>query len=761
MFFTKKDVLDAISIIETKYNFKFKDIPNIDNYFLSGQALSSALLFKIGVIPDFFINDIDLFKFEAVSSKDYDLTSQSSKSKIRYDNRYLIEKKFSHEIKLSEDEVSCRAIELSMKIACKSKNKKELIELYPEYYGSVFINSAINSACHYYQELTNSKLKNFDGSLVFAADNVEHLNSVLLSSQSNIIEIYSSISTRILPTIKKYIKSINYKNEKFIEFSKIHSNVNKIRIESSKNDGILNFITYKMPYFHNLDKILFLKNFDFNMVQIGYDFSNNKVYYTNEFLEFIKTKNLKTTSISTSSQTAIRLFKKTNEFKPLGIHSDLDLESQIINQTLLFNNADYWNKFDIPFSKENDLSLILPYSEIYRKRIADNLSSYFDEHKFIINKNKNVKLYHLKGKTIDSLDIVDKFVFDFKLNTKNNSNSKSNSNISYFPHILSSYLKVNISKMAYREKYESKSKSTLFTFSDNNIHKSKVLLEGIFDNPYASNTNFLSYFDILIKNINVKNVEVLLNKIKKINNHDRLIKKIASFVNENSIYFSDVKDIINLIDIFLELKSYTIGYVEEEKNFFHNLYLSNKNKEEVLLLIKNKLMASQRKIEKTKGKKVNLLNDFEYAKVNDTEFFYCDNGLKVMTEGDEMKHCVGGMSNIINNQIIFSAKTKNNDRLTFNFSMTGKNLSFGQCQGINNKRKYVSEKTLNNTMIFIFALKIFLEKTYNINLKTDNYIFRYVFSNRVDESFSENFGTNNQDEINKVYNEYFKNFENK
>jgi len=89
------------------------------------------------------------------------------------------------------------------------------------------------------------------------------------------------------------------------------------RILEVSREGLLNWITIsRVNDRENVKNYQYiLRGFDFNCCQVGIDLNNNKLYYTEEFVEFLNTKQLEVTAIYTPAHTAIRLFKKIKELK--------------------------------------------------------------------------------------------------------------------------------------------------------------------------------------------------------------------------------------------------------------------------------------------------------------------------------------------------------------------------------------------------------------------------------------------------------------
>jgi hypothetical protein len=138
-------------------------------------------------------------------------------------------------------------------------------------------------------------------------------------------------------------------------------------IDNVKNEGILNIIEYSST---TEDPSIIIESFDINCCQVGYDILNDKVYWTKEFEEFLKTGKLKLINLSTPAHSAIRLAKKESE---LNVKAD-DLEfktliyaidNQIFTDTTKFRfkqrYADifikYRSRLDKLFSLERDIEM--------------------------------------------------------------------------------------------------------------------------------------------------------------------------------------------------------------------------------------------------------------------------------------------------------------------------------------------------------------------------------------------------------------------
>ena len=106
------------------------------------------------------------------------------------------------------------------------------------------------------------------------------------------------------------------------------------RILEVDRDGLLNWITIsRVSNRDNIRNYLYILNgFDFNCCQVGIDLKTNELYYTDEFEEFLNTKQLDVTAIYTPAHTAIRLFKKKKE---LDCYCDVERCMELLSQPLI------------------------------------------------------------------------------------------------------------------------------------------------------------------------------------------------------------------------------------------------------------------------------------------------------------------------------------------------------------------------------------------------------------------------------------------
>jgi len=145
-----------------------------------------------------------------------------------------------------------------------------------------------------------------------------------------------------------------------------------------ERDGLLN--TIKISRVSNQsnkeDYRYILNGFDFNCCQVGIDLSTNKIYYTEDFENFLNYRQLEVTAVYTPAHTAIRLFKKIEELK---CYCNIDECMELLSQPLIKQNLIHLrsNQFGIYFSTK--------YKEMYMKHYT-KIKEYFKMVKFFDHK---------------------------------------------------------------------------------------------------------------------------------------------------------------------------------------------------------------------------------------------------------------------------------------------------------------------------------------------------------------------------------------
>jgi hypothetical protein len=175
-------------------------------------------------------------------------------------------------------------------------------------------------------------------------------------------------------------------------------------IVESERDDMFNTIKYKS---NTSDPSLIIKSFDINATRIGYDIDNDKIYWTSEFEEFLKTGELKISNIMTPSHTAVRIAKKSKELK-----AKIDeFEFRLLQYALSNRFID---------------RIKLRFRERYLEMCKDNkdlLSTYFqmsrdlEAEEYVFKKvGDKVELYYLVARNFEKKDTFDDFEKELYIN---------------------------------------------------------------------------------------------------------------------------------------------------------------------------------------------------------------------------------------------------------------------------------------------------------------------------------------------------------
>jgi hypothetical protein len=175
-------------------------------------------------------------------------------------------------------------------------------------------------------------------------------------------------------------------------------------IVESERDDMFNTIKYKS---NTSDPSLIIKSFDINATRIGYDIDNDKIYWTSEFEEFLKTGELKISNIMTPSHTAVRIAKKSKELK-----AKIDeFEFRLLQYALSNRFID---------------RIKLRFRERYLEMCKDNkdlLSKYFqmsrdlEAEEYVFKKvGDKVELYYLVVRNVEKKDTFDDFEKELYIN---------------------------------------------------------------------------------------------------------------------------------------------------------------------------------------------------------------------------------------------------------------------------------------------------------------------------------------------------------
>lgn len=135
------------------------------------------------------------------------------------------------------------------------------------------------------------------------------------------------------------------------------------RVQSSKNEGLLNIITCTGT---DLSTAILISGFDLNATMVGIDLETEKLVYDEAFSEFLKTRKLKVMRMFTPAHTAIRYFNKKDHLQAEG---DDDVEMEILM------TAWYWDRIG-----NDGYSLPHRFGEMYKAKAVKAMSLGLDEY---------------------------------------------------------------------------------------------------------------------------------------------------------------------------------------------------------------------------------------------------------------------------------------------------------------------------------------------------------------------------------------------
>lgn len=171
-------------------------------------------------------------------------------------------------------------------------------------------------------------------------------------------------------------------------------------IVSSEKQEMFNNINYKSNV---EDPSLIIRSFDINATRVGYSIDEDKIYWTSEFEEFLKTGELKVCNLMTPCHTSVRITKKADELNAKLNPFEFKLLQYSLSRS--FSDKIKW-RFKDRYQKmyEKYSSILEPYFLIRRdKSIEDYV---------FLQYNEKVELYFLIANIPGNDARKDSFSFD-------------------------------------------------------------------------------------------------------------------------------------------------------------------------------------------------------------------------------------------------------------------------------------------------------------------------------------------------------------
>lgn len=663
----------AIKLIESEIGYKFSDLKNKEHYFLAGQSLASAILYIKKIVPFFCVNDVDLFLFDegtfakrkksyGISRKSYYISKSQSKTKLDMDE---------------EKDNICKYIYSRLQ---KETSEDKLIQEFEDYFYSKNLRTAITIAINIKEGGDITKIPDYG------------------IIQSNAVN-YDYADHMIRSLIEKYVEE-KYSDFKITSLINDFEDCNSLRVISSKEEDVFNIITYYCGKRNGstINYYSFLDKFDINMVQVGYDFNQKRGYFTRKFIEFLNTRDIRMTNVKSPYHTIIRLFKKQEEFRNTRLHCNNDLNSQIVSQIMSFESEVYSEIF---FGFDATIKNNIFGYRYIDKQTNKDLKSFFETVK-VNNKKDKKAFYKLESRAIDNI----KFIED-----KSHVNSLNLVNEDYlklYPKLLTQILP----DLVYRDFYSKKRVIQGVSESLNNK------LENI---PLKDKKK--TFTDNEIKNI-IEKYQFYFNDTHNINKLINLLRakfgSHMSFIHYNimtmakSFIINSYQDAIDIFEYISSLDELIIGSLENKETLFP-IYCNTKEyeKDNNIDFIKAQIKQIYDDIMKDLHVEYSIF-DFDKIVLGDYCFKYLNTPYKLIREGREMKHCIGGMAKILPDKhvIPFSVKhlNKAKERGTFHFKkISSSKFKLSQYNSYENQQHQLTKEMYYSTVALI-------DKINNLNL---------------------------------------------
>jgi len=159
-------------------------------------------------------------------------------------------------------------------------------------------------------------------------------------------------------------------------------------IVESERDDMFNTIKYKS---NTSDPSLIIKSFDINATRIGYDIDNDKLYWTSEFEDFLKTGELKVSNLMTPSHTAVRIAKKSKDLNAKLYEFEFKLLQYALSYRFIDRIKLRFRDRYLEMCKDNK-DLLSPYFQMSRD---------LETEEFVFGKTgEKVELYYLVARDI-------------------------------------------------------------------------------------------------------------------------------------------------------------------------------------------------------------------------------------------------------------------------------------------------------------------------------------------------------------------------
>ena len=127
----------------------------------------------------------------------------------------------------------------------------------------------------------------------------------------------------------------------------VSENGARMRVMGHSRKGIFNIVNYQYDNFRKLStptekNLVILQGFDLNCCKAGLDLENEKIIYTSEFVDYLKTKQLKVVHPCAPIQTVIRIYRKMQDLK---CYCDIEHEMKFLTVATKNVNSGQMSKY--------------------------------------------------------------------------------------------------------------------------------------------------------------------------------------------------------------------------------------------------------------------------------------------------------------------------------------------------------------------------------------------------------------------------------
>jgi len=586
------------------------------------------------------------------------------------------------------------------------------------------------------------------------ASAIMELLNIGVSPIYNDIDIFYLVSSELIIKNSKLQEIINKRNNSLSTFSNIYTSYDNYsqtsyvfdsysyKVALSVKEGPLNK-TYieKYGYTGDSNKLTrtIIENFDINSTQVGFNIKTGKLVYTNEFVEFLMTKQLRVVKFNTPVHSYIRLAKKYQELKGTFV----DIEEAKMLTMIYIHSVKNVNEAKKIFSlyklldTDKDINKEIGNSAIYTSSLSDKPLFFGERHaqeaQTFISKRLNDFIICGKGCSADSeFYSEDLFFSDAKSfyadNQCKNSFPVENDKINglqtiltkkpeiYFEDYLSKIQDFGIDSKEFKEVI-AHTKNIFYNANKENALKAinsgpEAIAE--FDKSLNIVKNRSATFNYQIAKLQTmftslkrskKSVKkfLLMGDIEKMKNGYLFKEQIF-----NSMFNGIEKLTLNSFEEFNKHANIMKGHIIEQFNLLSIdesvIFLKNlkKLKKEFGQIIFGYIETSNN-LEKNTFLDYSLLKEFIEFKIDkdleelkDSRISFTSkegfsvneliSGYELKTEGEVMNHCVGGYASFVQSGECMIFKISGNSlRATIELRKNGDSYIVNQCRGKSNK----------------------------------------------------------------------------